>query len=275
MVPHDCVDFLQWALPRLGLRWAGFRRVRRQVCKRIARRLDTLGLASIQDYRQLLAVEPKEWRHLDALCRITISRFYRDRGVFDSLRDRILPALAEHAWARGDTVLRVWSIGCASGEEPYSVVLIWQLQPPSAAAHLRLQVLATDADRALLRRARAGVYPLSSTRDLPAQWRVQAFDLAAGRQTLRPAFRHKVHFCCHDLRTRPPRLLFDLILCRNLAFTYFDLDLQLRLTGVLGGCLRQHGVLVLGSHETLPGTPTGFERWLDGQPIFIRTEVKG
>lgn len=274
MIPQDCVDFLQWALPRLGMRWQGYRRVRRQACKRIARRLDVLGVASTQAYRQLLAAEPEEWRHLDALCRITISRFYRDRGVFDALRDWILPALADRACTRGDTVLRAWSIGYASGEEPYSVVLIWQLHPPPGAAKLRLQILATDADSGLLRRARAGVYPFSSMRDLPAQWREQAFDMAGNQQTLRPEFRRRVHFCYHDMRGRPPRLLFDLILCRNLAFTYYDRDLQLRLAHVLGSCLRQGGALVLGRHESLPSAAIGFKRWLDGLPIFVRTKVR-
>ncbi|MDT8388107.1 MAG: CheR family methyltransferase [Thiogranum sp.] len=275
MLARDCVEFLQWALPRLGLRWTGFRRVRGQVCKRIARRLDTLGLTTIHAYRQRLAAEPQEWLQLDALCRITISRFYRDRGVFETLGEGILPALADHACARGDTVLRAWSIGCASGEEPYSVSLIWQLRPPPAAASLRLQILATDVDPAVIGRARTGVYPHSSTRDLPAPWRVQAFDIAAGRLMLRPELRRPVHFCCHDIRARPPRLRFDLILCRNLVFTYYEHDLQLQLAKVLGSCLRHPGALVLGSHESLPQAVTGFERWQHGLPIFIRNHVTG
>jgi chemotaxis protein methyltransferase CheR len=69
------VDFLQWALPRLGLRWAGFRKVRRQVCRRLRRRLGELELADLDAYREHLEAHPEEWTVLDALIPITISRF--------------------------------------------------------------------------------------------------------------------------------------------------------------------------------------------------------
>jgi hypothetical protein len=79
MQDAECVALLRWALPRLGLRWPGFRKVRRQVCKRINRRIKELGLADVAAYREHLERVPEEWPRLDALCRITISRFYRDR----------------------------------------------------------------------------------------------------------------------------------------------------------------------------------------------------
>lgn len=79
------VSFLQWALPRLGLRWPGFRKVRRQVIKRIARRIEALQLGDLDSYRRYLETHEQEWLRLDDFCRITISRVYRDRRVFDSL----------------------------------------------------------------------------------------------------------------------------------------------------------------------------------------------
>jgi len=95
----DCVAFLQWALPRLRMRWPGFRKVRKQVCKRIRRRIAALELSGIAAYRQWLEDHPGEWEVLDGMCRITISRFYRDRGVFDALAGEILPGLARRAEA--------------------------------------------------------------------------------------------------------------------------------------------------------------------------------
>ncbi len=102
----DCVQFLQWALPRLDLRWDGFRKVRRQVCRRISRRLAELGLSDGAAYRTYIEGNADEWDRLDGFCRITISRFWRDPAVFQSLRDDVLPVL-------GPTV-SVWSAGCAS-----------------------------------------------------------------------------------------------------------------------------------------------------------------
>ena len=79
MKNSKCVHFLQWSLPQLHLRWSGFRKVRRQVCKRIQRRLQELELCDISAYQSYLETYPAEWLVLDAYCRITISRFYRDQ----------------------------------------------------------------------------------------------------------------------------------------------------------------------------------------------------
>jgi chemotaxis protein methyltransferase CheR len=123
----DCHEFLDWALPRMGFRVAGFRRVRGQVCKRIRRRLHELALGDLADYRRHLQFKPDEWETLDGLCHITISRFCRDRQVFDWLRRTGLPELAAQAVAEGRNHLSCWSAGCAGGEEPYTLRLIWDL----------------------------------------------------------------------------------------------------------------------------------------------------
>ena len=81
----DCVAFLQWALPRLDLRWQGFRKVHGQVCKRLKRRIKALGLADIAAYRARLEAYPDEWATLDEMCHITISRFFRDSRIFETL----------------------------------------------------------------------------------------------------------------------------------------------------------------------------------------------
>ncbi len=84
----DCTAFLQWALPQAGLHWPGFRKVRRQVCKRLTRRLRELGLDNFAAYRARLQGDPTEWRVLDECCHITISRFCREAAVFQVLRTR-------------------------------------------------------------------------------------------------------------------------------------------------------------------------------------------
>ena len=125
MTDRECVEFLQWALPQLGLRWPGFRKVRRQVHKRIVRRLNELGLTQISEYREYLRTNSDEWSVLDGFTRISISRFYRDRDVFDHLRDVLLPGAVGAAKDRGEEQIRIWSAGCASGEEPYTLAMIW------------------------------------------------------------------------------------------------------------------------------------------------------
>lgn len=254
---NDCMDddwvrFLQWALPHLHMRWAGFRRVRRQVIRRVRRRQEWLGLAGPDGYREYLHQHPAEWAVLDGLCRVTVSRFYRDRGVFEALERTVLPQLARQIRVRGGDTLSVWSCGCASGEEPYTVAIAWELVLARHHPGLRLDILATDADPGLLERAAEARYPASSIKDLPAAWREAAFAADRNRFRLRQRFRRPVRFLCHDVRAAPVGGPYQLILCRNLAFTYFDAALQQEVAAHLRAALAADGVLVVGSHEAVP-----------------------
>jgi chemotaxis protein methyltransferase CheR len=244
----EAVGFLQWALPRLALRWPGFRRVRGQVRKRLARRLAELGLDDLGAYQVFLEVHPSEWATLDALCRVAISRFYRDHGEFVRLEREVLPALAR----RYDEV-RCWSAGCASGEEPYSLAIVWKLRLQAAFPGVRLRVVATDAEKGLLERARRGCYAAGTLKELPAELRAQAFvRQPEGLYRLRDELREGVTFLRQDLRDERPDGPFQLILCRNLVFTYFDEALQRRLLGDFRRRLAPGGELVIGRHERLP-----------------------
>lgn len=249
---HECTAFLQWALPQLGLRWAGFRKVQGLVCKRLARRLRELGLAALAEYRERIAQDAAEREHLHALCRIPISRFYRDRGVFDALRDAVLPALARRAAERGERLLQAWSAGCACGEEPYSLSIMWQLAVAPRFPTIELAVIGTDADPEVLARATRGCYGASSLKDLPGEWLPRAFDRTDDLYCVRAAFRRRVALALQDLRSAMPAGPFDLILCRNLAFTYFDAPTQEAVATQLAARLVPGGVLVLGGHERLP-----------------------
>ncbi|MCP3140106.1 CheR family methyltransferase [Pyxidicoccus xibeiensis] len=270
MTDRECVELLQWAAPRLRLRWDGFRRVRGQVCKRLGRRLKTLGLADAAAYRARLEADATEWDVLDSLCRVTISRFYRDRHVFDVLRDDLLPPLLAALRDRGESPFRVWSAGCASGEEPYTVSVLFRhgLQPRSP--ETRLELLATDADAALLERARRGCYPRGSLRELPAEWSRTAFPESGAEPCIAPEYREGLRFACQDLRTEWPEGPFHLVLCRNVAFTYFAPPLQREVLARLVERLVPGGLLVIGGHESLPEDSTDLERAAGALPVFRR-----
>ena len=271
MRDEDCVRFLQWCLPPLGLRWAGYRRVRRTVCKRIERRRRELGLADAAAYRACLIADPGEWTRLDALCRISISRFYRDRAVFDRLVCDVLPNLATKAGRRADTALRCWSAGCASGEEPYSLAIAWRYALRADHPGLRFEIVASDDDPVLLARARAARYPAGSLKDLPRDWRAWAFERDGNVFHLRPALRRSVAFCRQDIRGEWPEGRFDLVLCRNLAFTYFAADRQRVVLQRLSERLRRGGILVIGGHEMLPDGGAGFRRLGSGLPVYRKS----
>lgn len=229
MTDAECVDLLRWAMPRLGLRWEGFRNLRRQVCRRIVARAKELGLDAAA-YRALLEREPEELARFDALCFVTISRFYRDAATFDAL-GRMMSA-----W----DAPRVWSAGCASGEEPYTVAMLCE----------RAAVVATDRHEVVLARAASGRYGASSLRELPAELRTLGFD----GDTVRPSIRERVRFLRADVRTFSPGAPLHVVLCRNVVFTYFDGATQLAFASRVASMLEPDGLLVAGKGEMVPGS---------------------
>ena len=266
------VALLQWALPKLRLRWPGFRKVRRQIYKRIDRRLKELGLASVAEYQAYFDAHPAEWTTLDALCWISISRFYRDKGVFQYLEQEVLSQLAQIALARGEEELRCWSIGCAGGEEPYTLAILWQFGLAPRFPSLSVRILATDVDQQAIERAQKGCYLAGSLKDLPEDWRSQAFAPSEGRLCVKDEYRGRVSFLVQDIRDTTPDGLFHLILCRNVAFTYFDDELQRETLRKITRRLTPGGVLVIGSTESLPQGEPRLEAWDQKLGVYRRVE---
>jgi chemotaxis protein methyltransferase CheR len=269
MQDSDCVEFLQWALPRLHRRWPGFRKVRAQVCKRIDRRCQALGLAGPRAYRDYLEQHPAEWEPLDRLCPITISSFYRDTAVFDFLGAALLPQLARDAHQHAARDLRALSIGCASGEEPYTLRLVWHFHVAPVYPEISLHIVATDVLPEMLERARQACYPASSLKRLPGAWRAQAFGPVAGDYCLRPEYRRGIEFVQQDVRTALPEGRFSLILCRNLVFTYFDEGTQRQILARLLARLAPGGALVIGRREILPSGTAGLTPWPGAERLGI------
>ena len=249
--------FLQWALPRLGLRWPGYRKVRGQVCKRLRRRLEALGLTTLTAYREYLDKNADEWQRLDGFCRITISRFYRDRGVFDHLRSVVLPQLCRDLEESGEHRLRCLSIGCCGGEEPYTLALVWRFDLADRFPCIEPEIRATDGDPA-------------SLEDLPEEWRSAAFQMQDKLFCLRQEFRKLVYFQRQDMRDELPAGPFHLVLCRNLAFSYFDEAGQRQAIEHLAARMPRGSILVLGKHERLPANTWPFEALSPHQAIYQR-----
>jgi chemotaxis protein methyltransferase CheR len=211
-----------------------------------------LGVSDTAAYKAYLDTHPDEWRALDGLCTVSISRFYRDHHVFDYLGDHVLPVLAAQAARRPDPRVRCWSAGCASGEEPYTVSLIWNQRIRPWFPRTTLTVVGTDLDADLLHRARAACYSRSSLRELPPPWIDAAFVRRNGEYCLQDPWKSCVEFRQQDIRTNQPSGPFDLVLCRNVAFTYFDEAAQRRVASRLAEQMPTDGFLVVGRHESPP-----------------------
>jgi chemotaxis protein methyltransferase CheR len=220
-----------------------------------------LEVDGFRGYREHLEAHDEEWSVLDRLCRITISRFWRDRAVFEALLEDVVPTLAASVLDRGDETIRCWSCGCASGEEPYSIRIGWHMTRARQLPDVSLDIVATDSDPHMLQRAQRAVYPWDSIRDLPSSWQERAFDPGGDNVELRAEHSGPITWLCQDVRSETPKGPFDLVLCRNLVFTYYDESLQLEITRRLADSVRAGGALVVGSHETLPPGQTDFEPW--------------
>jgi chemotaxis protein methyltransferase CheR len=270
MKDAEGVQFLQWCLPRLRLIWPGYRKVRRQVYRRIRQRLQFLELPSLADYRSFLETHPEEWKVLDSSCWISISRFYRDKSVFQFLEQEVLPSLAQTILARGERILRCWSLGCAAGEEPYSLSLLWKLRLQTRFPTLQLAILASDIDDQAIARAQQASYSPSSLKDLPDSWQMEAFDQTDEGFLVKPEYRESVSFLVQDIRKAAPDETFHLILCRYLAFKYFDPPLQSTTLRVLAERLQPGGVLVVGKNELLPEGAFGLIPWSEKEGVYRR-----
>lgn len=270
MEDAEGVRFLQWCLPKLRLRWRGFRRVRRPVYQSIERRLAQLRLPDLTAYRSYLESHEAEWPVLDELCRVPISRFYRDRAAFEYLELAVLSELSRMALELGEKDLRVWSIGCASGEEPYTVAIIWRLAVAPEFPGLQLAILATDTDQEALERAKRGSYPSQSVRGLPPGMLAQAFSESPTGFVLKEDFRAGIEFLEQDVRVMVPDGPFHLILCRNVVFTYFDVGLQQHTLRQIVDRLVPGGALIIGVTESLPSDIDGLEPWSGKFKVYRR-----
>lgn len=201
------------------------------------------------------------------MCRIPRSRFYRDRAVFAAIENEVLPALAQAALAQGRHELRCWSAGCASGEEPYTIALLWHLRVGPRFPSLAMRIVATDVDARALERARTAWYSSTSVKEPPDALLCAGFESSGGEYCVRPAFRD-VDFVQQDIRETNPGGDFDLILCRNAVLTYFAPDEQAGVMTSIAARLRPGAALVIGLHEALPACCSALAPWPDARAIF-------
>ena len=221
--------------------------------RRIAVRMRARGVHSFSDYSRLLDSDGHEYdRLLDALT-INVTKFFRNVEAWTALA----PFLAERWRARSGAVA-VWSAGCASGEEPYTIAVALAETARTTGTSdwlARAKVLATDIDRQSLERATAARYATAAFSETPAELLRRWIEPPAqdGTRTPVAAVRSLVTVKRHDLTTaRPPGGPFDLVVCRNVVI-YFDRETQERLFQVFASALRPDGLLLLGKVETLLG----------------------
>ena len=266
----DFESFIKEAAPLLDLQWRRFRRG--GVKRKVERRITELGLSTFEDYLLKIRKDPEEKSHLSQILTVTITRFFRDREVYDALENFIIPTVVENMGA-GD--FKIWSIGCANGEEPYSLSMLWKERFERNFSQTHLTLLATDINENLLKRAREGRYKRSSFKEVPERILQRFFRIENGFYILDRSIRESVEFKKHDIIHEEPFSGMDIILCRNLAFTYFSKECQMSVLKKIAASLKENGYLIVGKDEFLPLTyPTLFVPIFQTEKIYQKFDPK-
>ncbi len=222
---------------------------------------------SLSEYHFYLLNDEQERRRLTGILTVTISRFWRNAPLFEALEKTWLPAVLGRL-PEGEP-LRVWSVGCASGEEPYSLLILWQENFCNSGRELRLR--ASDSDKHCLLRAQKRRYPASSFREMPLRLRQKYCLNEGGTFYLPQDFFSRIHWVEHNLTWEAPFPENHLIFCRNLVYTYFTDSMQVVMTRRFHESLEPKGLLVVGRKDRLPpGTEKQFR--LAKHPVYERVD---
>ena len=233
---------------------------REMVYARLARRLRSLGLASFDDYVRYLDLEPAEWEHCTNALTTNVTSFYREEHHFDTLA-------AYAAGIPASRPIRVWSAGCSTGEEPYTIAMCLAQARPDG----DFKVIASDLDTQVLATAREAVYPLQSVAKLPPERQKRFFLRGTGRHEgrarVRPEIARHVEFMRVNLMDAewPIEPGLDAIFCRNVMI-YFDKPTQRRLVERYAALLAPHGLFFAGHAESLLDQGRYFR--LRGQTVY-------
>lgn len=224
-----------------------FRQYKRAtILRRIERRLQVSGLTDLHGYRDYLQSHPEETPLLLQDMLISVTNFFRDREAFDVLQADVMPQLLEGR--APNEPIRVWSAGCATGEEAYSIAMLLQEASEGGAETIPFQVFATDIDERAIAHARSGLYPESILADVSAGRMRQFLMKDAAHYRVKKELREHVLFAIHNVLSDPPFSRLDMVCCRNLLI-YLDREAQIDILRTFHFALRPGGYLFLGSSE--------------------------
>lgn len=242
-------------LNQFGLSWYAYRKVRRGVKKRIGRHMQEMGCRTMQKYIFALDQDKDAMQHCERLMTVSISRFFRDRALWQALEDQILPTIINEN-RKG---VKAWSAGCACGEEVYTLKILWHAMSGRFQCLPELEIWATDMNPVYLNKARAGIYPPSSLKETPHEFRALYFKPGPEEQTYAVVERLKkgIKWREFHLLFDPPVSNFQVVFLRNSLLTYYEDKLKVPAFQKVLNSLARGGFLIIGSQENIPSGVRG------------------
>jgi chemotaxis protein methyltransferase CheR len=253
---HD--DQFRLLLDWFNLSWSGYRKVRKGVKKRISRHMQELKCPNIDAYLSLLNQSVDLRQECEKRMTVSISRFFRDRQLWHALESDILPRMIKSE----KKALRVWSAGCACGEEVYSFKILWDRLNKKYGKLPEIEIVATDIHPGYIEKARDGIYSKSSLKEVQPEIQDQYFDAtkSGNRFAIKAAFKEGIDWMVQDIFSNPPGSAFDIIFLRSNLLTYYKAHLKIEGLKNILRTLAPAGWLIVGSHEKLPAAVLNMQR---------------
>lgn len=237
--------------------------------RRLAVRLRALGLMTYNQYARHLQEHPDEYDELIDALTINVTEFFRDPDVYDEVARNVIPAIVERKLERGQRSIRIWSAGCATGEEPYSLAMCTLDALGRHADTVVPHITATDLDPAALAAGRRAEYDIAKLAQIPTVARMRYLDVDDSVFRMRPEVARLVAFRRFNLFEQSPINVMDLVFCRN-VFIYFTKEEQEKALGRFRAVLHRGGYLVLGRSEKLPPSQTSSFELVSGRLRIYR-----
>lgn len=241
-----------------GFDFTGYKRP--SLMHRVQHRMQMLPITTYSDYIDYLEKHQEEFTYLAQTIEINLTKFFRDASAWDYIATQVIPQIL--ASQPLDRPIRVWSAGCASGEETYTLAIILAEALGVEQFRSRVQIYATDVDKEALGQARQGSYLRSQVEGIPDRFLEKYFEQAGDRYIFRKDLRSCIIFNHHNMIENAPMSKIDLLVCRNVLI-YFNLETQVRVLVRFFFSLKDGGVLFLGNTETLPKEIAALFKWVN------------
>lgn len=237
---------LQYLKRSRGFDFTGYKRP--SLMRLMKKRIQRIGVDNYNDYLDYLQVHPGELNELFDSLLLNVTTFFRDAEAWEVLNQEIIPKIINAK--PSNQSIRVWSAGCASGEEAYTIAIVLAEVLGTEAFKNRVKIYATDLDEDALNQGRLAVYSPKNLQNLPEELRHKYFETSGSNYVFRTDLRRCVIFGRHDLVQDPPISRLDLLLCRN-TLMYFNPDTQARILARFHFALNDTGFLFVGKAEML------------------------
>jgi two-component system CheB/CheR fusion protein len=267
----DVEVLLDYLRRNRGFDFTGYKR--NSLTRRIDKRMQAVGIPSYLDYEDYLEVVPEEFTHLFNTILINVTGFFRDPPAWEFLADEILPDIL--AARQSDEPLRIWSAGCASGQEAYTLAMLCAEVLGVDGFRERVKIYATDVDEEALNQARSARYSAKEVEGVPADLLQRYFERnGQGHFVFSKDLRRSVIFGRHDLIQDAPISRIDLLVCRN-TLMYFNSEIQTHILGRFAFALREGGYLFLGRAEMLLAHSSLFSAVDPSRRVFRQVPQRG